>query len=168
MQDTDGIDELQRRWWHDPRVAAGAAATIALLVVAVAWLGVRLDIAEDRRALLEARAAQGFLQAPSSSRTVRLDLASAPTVGIGGGEFPERVELVVAARSNRFNLFRVAIGRDDGIELLQFDRLQRDSNGDLKWVVNTSLLPPGRYTVRVEGITWRGEVEPFGRFALRR
>ena len=29
------------------------------------------------------------------------------------------------------------------------------------------LLPPGAYTIEVEGFTWRGETEPFGRVGLR-
>lgn len=155
-------------WWQAPRVAAGAAAVIGLLVIACAWLAIRLDIAEDRRLLLERQAEEGFVRPPSSSRTVRVDLESGATVGLGGGDLPERVELRIAARSNRFSVFRVAIARDDGTEVIQVDRLQRDTSGELKLALNTSVLPRGSYTLRVEGFTWRGETVPVGRITLRR
>ncbi len=157
-----------RAWWQAPRVAAGAAATIGLLAIACAWLAIRLDIAEDRRLMLERQAEEGFLRPASSSRTVRVDLESGAVVGLGGSGLPERVELRIAARSNRFNVFRIAIARDDGTELIQVDRLQRDSNGELKLAINTSVLPRGSYTLRVEGFTWRGETVPVGRIGLRR
>lgn len=156
------------RWWQQPRVAAGAAVALGILAVACAWLALRLDIAEDRRLLLERQAEEGFLRPPSTSRTVRVDLDSPATVGLGGGDLPERVELRIAARSNRFNVFRVAIVRDDGTEILQVDRLQRDTNGELRLALNSSLLPPGGYVLRVEGFTWRGETAPVGRLSIRR
>lgn len=168
MDRPDGSADETRAWWQAPRVAAGAAAAIGLLAIACAWLAIRLDIAEDRRLLLERQAEEGFLRPPSSSRTVRVDLESGTTVGLGGGDLPERVELRISARSNRFNVFRVAIARDDGTEVIQVDRLQRDTNGELKLAINTSVLPQGGYALRVEGFTWRGETIPVGRITLRR
>ncbi|MCU0976782.1 MAG: hypothetical protein MUC71_10810 [Steroidobacteraceae bacterium] len=168
MQDLDGPDDAAPAWWQQQRVALGAAAAIVLLAAACAWLAIRLDIAEDRRLLLERQAEQGFLRPPSSSRTVRANLESPATVALGGGDLPERVELRIAARGNRFNVFRVAIARDDGTEVIQVDRLQRDTNGELRLALNTSLLPKGSYSLRVEGFTWRGETVPAGRIALRR
>ena len=152
-------------WWQDRRVATGAAVAIILLALASAWFAHRASIARERMALLEARAAEGFLAPPSTSRSVRVDLGSARTVSLGGGA-PERVELRLEARSNRFDLFRVSIVRDDGTAVLHFDRLQRDSNGEIRFALNSTLLPPGSYTIRVEGFTWRGETVPVGRIGM--
>jgi hypothetical protein len=139
-----------------------------LLAIACVWLAVRLDIAEDRRLLLERQAAEGFLRPPSSSRNLRVDLESGATVGIGAGDLPERVDLRIGVRAGRFNVFRLSIARDDGTELLQFDRLQRDTNGELRLALNSSVLPQGLYRLRVEGFTWRGETVPVGQIVLRR
>jgi len=155
-------------WWQDRRVAVGGAIALLLLIISSVWLAVKLDIAEDRRVMLERQAAEGFLRAPSSSRTARVDLESPTTVALGTGPLPERVELRIAARTSRFNVFRVAITRNDGVAVLHADRLQRDTNGELRLAINSSLLPEGSYTVRVEGFTWRGETVPVGRFALQR
>jgi hypothetical protein len=168
MREPDTHGNTKPAWWQDRRVAIGAAITLPLLVVTSLWLAIRLDIAEDRRLLLERQAEEGFLRPPSSSRTVRVDLDSGATVGLGGGDLPERVELRITVRSNRFNVFRIAIARDDGTEVIQVDRLQRDTNGELKLALNSSVLPAGSYTLRVEGFTWRGETVPVGRIALRR
>lgn len=168
MEPSEFPDEAVPAWWQQPRVAMGAAVAIVLLGVACAWLAVRLDIAEDRRLLLEKQAEEGFLRPPSSSRTVRVTLGSGAAASLGGGDLPERVELRIAVGGNRFNVFRVAIARDDGTEVLQVDRLQRDTNGELKLALNTSVLSRGSYTLRVDGFTWRGETVPVGRISLRR
>jgi hypothetical protein len=161
-------DDPAPPWWQDRRVALGGAAALLLLAGSSLWLAIRLDIAEDRRLLLERQAEEGFLRPPSSSRTVRVDLDAGAAVGLGAGDLPERVELRITVRSSRFNVFRVAIARDDGTEVIQVDRVQRDTNGEVKLAINTDVLPKGGYVLRVEGFTWRGETVPVGRIALRR
>ncbi len=153
-------------WWHDRRVPIGAAVAILVLAVATAWSAVRAGIAEDRMAMLETKAAQGFLLPPSTTRTAMAEPGRGDRVAIGGGDAPERVELRMPVRRSDFRLFRIAIARDDGTAVLRADRLQRDSNGELRLALNSSLLPPGAYTVQIEGFTWRGETEPIGSVGL--
>ncbi len=162
--DTETIVRLPLKWWQDRRVALGAAVAIVVLAIASLWLGSSASTARERMALLEAQAQEGFLLPPSTARTVRLQMGSG--VGLGGGA-PERVELRIDAHSNTYKLFRVSIGRDDGTAVMHFDRLQRDTNGEIRFALNSTLLPPGAYTIEVEGFTWRGETEPFGRARLR-
>jgi len=156
----------QRPWWHDRRVPIGAAVAILVLAVAAAWSAIRAGIAEDRMAMLETRAAQGFLLPPSTTRTAVAEPGRGGRVAMGGGGAPERVELRIPVRSGDFRLFRIAIARDDGTAVLRADRLQRDSNGELRLALNSSLLPPGAYTVQIDGFTWRGETEPMGSIDL--
>lgn len=163
---TDIADGPPRAWWQERRVATGAAAAIVVLALASAWFAHRASIARERMELLETQAAEGFLAPPSTTRTVAVNLESGRTIGLGGGT-PERVEFRIDARSNKFNLFRVALARDDGTAVLHFDRLQRDSNGEIRFALNSTLLPPGSYTIRVEGFTWRGETVPVGRIGLK-
>ena len=152
-------------WWHDRRVAIAAASAIGLLLIACTWLAISAGVARERMAMLEAREQQGFLAPPSTTRTARVSLDSGGTIGLGGGA-PERLEIRIDAHSNKFNLFRVAILRDDGTAVLHVDRLQRDTNGDLRLALNSTLLPPGSYSLRIEGFTWRGETEPVGRIRM--
>ncbi|HEU0225600.1 MAG TPA: hypothetical protein VFR29_09205 [Steroidobacteraceae bacterium] len=51
--------------------------------------------------------------------------------------------------------------------MLHADRMVRDSNSDLRLSFNTSLLPAGRYRIRIEGYTRRGELEAFAETAMQ-
>lgn len=164
-EEIPGAGEPQLAWWQQWRVAAGAALAIVLLAVACVWLAVSAGIARDRMTLMQERAAQGFLAPPSTARSVRRPLQGGSVVQLGGG-MPESVELLVAARLNDYKLFRVSITRNDGTSVMHFDRLQCDSNGDLRFALNSTLLPPGGYTIRIAGFTWRGDTVPVGRVGL--
>ncbi len=49
--------------------------------------------------LMQKQAEAGFLQAPSSTRSVRVDLRAPGTVAVGGRDFPERIDLRLNART---------------------------------------------------------------------
>jgi hypothetical protein len=169
MQDpmTDEADGqvVKPRWWHDRRVAIAAASAIGVLLIACTWLAVSAGIARERMALMQAREQQGFLAPPSTARSVRVNVDSGGSIQLGRAA-PEKLEIRIEARSNKFNQFRIVIQRDDGTAVLQVDRLQRDSNGELRLALNSTLLPPGSYSLRIEGFTWRGETEPLRRFGM--
>lgn len=162
------VERLGERppWWHDRRVPIVAAVAILLLAVATAWSGIRAGIAEDRMALLEARAEAGFLLPPSTTRSVRADPRRGATLDIGGGDAPERADIRIPVPGGDFRLFRISIARDDGTMVLEVDRLQRDSNDELRLALNSSVLPPGSYVLDIEGFTWRGETVPLERLRM--
>ena len=147
---------------QQPKVLAGIAGLLLALVLALLWVAWRWGMAEDRFEMLEQQAAQGFLQAPSSTRTVRVDpRGAARLVSIDSGGFPQRIDLLIAARSDRYERFRVSILRDDGVLILHADRMVRDSNNDLRLSLNTSILPDAKYLIRIEGYARNGEMERF-------
>lgn len=148
------------------RLAIAVGAAILVLVVALAWVAWRWSVAEDRMEIMQKQAEAGFLQAPSSTRSVRVDLRSAGSVSVGGRDFPERVDLRLNARTERYARFRVSLLREDGTLLLHADQLVRDSNQDLRLAFNTSLLPAGRYLLRVEGYGRGGRLERFAEARL--
>ena len=118
-------------------------------------------------AMLQEQADAGFLQAPSTNRTLRIDLRAPATVVAGGGDFPERVDLLLKARTARYARFRVSLLRDDGTLLLHADHMVRDSNDDLRLSFNSSMLPAGHYRLRVEGHARAGRLEPFAETEIR-
>ena len=144
------------------RVTIAAGDLFVALVAALGWVSWRWGVAEDRMELLQKQAADGFLQAPSSTRAVRVDLRAPGAVPVGGRDFPERIDLRVNARGDRYGRFRVSLLRDDGTLLVHADHLVRDSNMDLKLSFNTSLLAAGQYVLRVEGYARGGRLEPVG------
>ncbi len=146
-------------------IAVGAA--FLALVVALAWVGCRWGVAEERMALMQRQADAGFLQAPSSNRSLRIDLRAPRAASLGGHDFPERVDFLLNARTDRHSRFCASLLRADGTLLLRADQLVRDSNLDLKLSVNTSMLPAGSYVLRVEGYARGGKLVPFAEAPLR-
>ncbi|HWN06270.1 MAG TPA: hypothetical protein VNO53_03820 [Steroidobacteraceae bacterium] len=149
------------------RLAIGIGAGMLLLAVALAWVAWRWGVAEDRMVLMQKQAEAGFLQAPSTNRTVRIDLRAPRAVSLGGGDFPERVDFLVNARTSRYVRFRVNLQREDGTLIFRTDQMVRDSNQDLRLSLNTSMLPQGSYVLRVEGNGRGGKLEQFGEAQLR-
>jgi hypothetical protein len=66
------------------RLAIAAGGVFLLLLVALGWVAWRWGVAEDRMALMQKQAEAGFLQAPSSTRPVRVDLRAGGAVAVGG------------------------------------------------------------------------------------
>lgn len=153
--------------FQQPPVVLAGLGLILFLIVVVLVLFWRLGIAGDRYEMLEKRAAEGFLQAPSSTRTVKLDPRESPRVSIDAGGFPQRIDLLVNARSSRYAHFRLTLLRNDGTLILHADRLTRDSNYDLRLSFNTSMLPDGEYRIRVEGYARNGELERLSEAQMR-
>jgi hypothetical protein len=153
--------------YQTPRVLAGGAALILVLVVALAWTGWRWNIALGRMEMMEAQAAVGFLQPPSSTRTLRVDPRAGGLTGIDAGGMAKRIDLTIAVNSSRFDRYRIALSRDDGLAILHTERLAPDSNGNLHLGFNTSLLPDGIYRLRVEGYTRRGKLEKYAESRLQ-
>ena len=160
-------DEICRRapWWRTPAAfftAAGGAVALAMALVAVLW---RWDIAVDRQHVLEARAAEGFLAPTTRSETLKIDPELSQRYAVGSGT-PARIELQIAMPSLKFNQFRVNLARADGTFAVQMNRMVRDSNGNLRLALNSSILPGGDYELRIDGLTWRGEAVPLKRAVL--
>lgn len=152
---------------REHRLAVGVATALVVLAVALAWVAWRWGVAEDRMEMMQKQADAGFLQAPSTTRTVRVDLRNPGTVSMGGGDFPERVDFLLNARSDRYARFRVSLLRHDGTLVFHADQLVRDSNLDLRLSLNSSAVPQGNYVLRVEGYARNGRTAPFSEVSVR-
>ena len=143
------------------RLVIALAAAFLVLLIALGWVAWRWNVAEDRMAIMQQQAAAGFLQAPSSTRRVRIDLRAPARVGVGGGEFPERIDFYINASTKLYARFRVSLLRDDGTLIVHADQMVRDSNMDLRLSLNSSILPEGHYVLHVEGYARSGKLERF-------
>ena len=106
------------------------------------------------------------MQAPGSKQTYRLQLVgsepSQPTLALGWMQPPQLIELVLDATEERYNQFQITIDKVDGGRVMQMRRLARDSNKQVRFALNSSAFGPGDFVLRVEGYTWRGQLEPVG------
>ena len=149
------------------RITIGIGALVLVLLVALIWVAWRWSVAEDRMEMMQKQAEAGFLQAPSSTRMVRIDLRSPRLVSIGRGGFPERVDFLMNARTKQYARFRVSLLREDGTLIVHADQVVRDSNFDLRFSLNTSILPAGAYLIRVEGYGRGAKLGPFAEARLQ-
>ena len=151
---------------QQPTVVLAGLGLVLFLLLAVIFMSWRLGIAGDRYEMLERKAAQGFVQPPSSTRTIELDPRESQRASINAGGFPQRIDLLVNARSDRYSRFRMSLLRDDGTLILHADQMVRDSNYDLRLSFNSSVLPDGQYRIRVEGYARGGKLERLSEMRL--
>jgi hypothetical protein len=164
LLDADDVGR-QPPWWRRPVAFHAALGLAGALFVALAFVIWRWDMAVDRQHFLEAKASEGFLAPTSGSATVKIDPELSKLYSIGGRR-PERVELHITVRAPQFNQFRLQLARADGTFVVQVNRMARDSNGNLRLAVNTSLLPAATYVLGIEGLTGRGEAVPLRKVQL--
>lgn len=151
---------------QQPTMLFAGLGLMLFLLLAVIILFWRLGVAGDRYEMLEQKAAQGFVQPPSSTRTIKLDGRELRRASINAGGFPQRIDLLVNASSKRYARFRVSLLRADGTLILHADQMVRDSNYDLRLSFNSSILPDGEYRVRVEGYARKGDLERLSEMQL--
>jgi hypothetical protein len=163
--------EQPPKFWHQPWVPAGLAAALALalLVALLSWHGERNAVASYER--IESQAAIGILNAPTSTKVLRLKPGrpeeSIPTFPIGGRTAPTLAELRIDVGYTRATLFKVTIKREDGTYYARLDNQLKDSNGELRLAFNTGAFAAGLYDVDLEAVNLRGDGELAGRLRLR-
>lgn len=79
----------------------------------------------------------------------------------------ELAELKLQVGWSTASQFRVTIDRIGHGRALVLSNLQRDSNGEVRVAINTSLLGPGDYQFQVDGLGQRGEFSPQGWATIR-
>jgi hypothetical protein len=159
-------EQRPKKVWEKPATFIALAVLALALAITAAVLANRLSLANARGVALQTRLAAQPLDAIAATRTVQLTLnRSGPTRSnaaiIGGGK-AELADLKITLNWSKFTQYRVTIDRLDQGRVMVLHNLQRDSNGDLRIALNTSLLGPGSYQLTVEGLTWMGDGVPQG------
>jgi hypothetical protein len=156
--------EAPKKFWEKPHLAIGlGVATIALAIALAVVANVSSEktrhIAKLQKAVMEQP-----LNPATSTRTVRLlpsykGGSNSPAV-ILGGSTTQLADLKIDVSRSSYRTYRVTIDRIDQGRVAILHNLAKDSNGHLNIALNTSALGPGNYQLTLEGITWKGDVEP--------
>jgi len=106
-----------------------------------------------------------------ATRSVSIELGrngpeAAPSATVASNR-TELAELKLQLAWSAFTLYRVTIDRVGQGRALVLNGLQRDSNGDVRVGINTSLFGPGDYQFEVAGVSQRGEHSPQGWATIR-
>jgi len=162
----------QQFWEKQPFIASVAAAALIFLILSIV-LWSRLGTAEKQIGALETAVIEKPLDPASTRRSIKISpsrtgMPAASMFGIGGRD-TEFVEMKVDLSWAKTNNFRVSLDRIGFSGIAIWHNLQRDSNGELRISLNSSVLGPGDYTLLIEGLDWRGTASPtaFARFAVR-
>ncbi len=156
--------EAPKRFWEKPYLAIGLG--VATLVLAISLAVVASGSSDKTRHItrLEKQVVDQPLSPATSTRAVRLlpsykGGSNSPAVILGGAN-AQLADLKIDVSRSAFRAFRVTIDRIDQGRVAVLNNLAKDSNGHLNIALNTSALGPGNYQLTLEGITWKGEIEP--------
>jgi hypothetical protein len=156
--------EAPKRFWEKPYLALGLAVATIVLAISVAVVASSSSSKSVRITKLEKQAAEQALSPATSTRTVRLlpsykGASNSPAVILGGRD-TQLADLKIDVSRSSYKTYRVTIDRIDQGRVAILHNLAKDSNGHLNIALNTSALGPGNYALTLEGITWKGDVEP--------
>ncbi len=160
-------DQDREPWWQRRGTAATLITLCLILVLTLAYVGWRWNIAEGRMELMAKQEALGFLQPPSGTQRLRIDPRSSLEVNLHSAKLPQRFDLIIQMRSNRYDRFNLNLSRADGTAVLYVNRVARDTNGELLLGLNSTLLPNGRYKLLIEGVNSRGQTTPLEKVTLQ-
>jgi hypothetical protein len=142
-------------------------AGIVLLAGSTVFYGMRtLDLADELRQVRQSMQRTQLL-APSSVQTYKVLLENAPvpptkSIHVGWPDPPQLLELHFDTSQHEYTQYQIIIQKRDDARLLVLRRVARDSNKDLRLALNSTAFGPGVYLFRVDGYTWRGQLEPVG------
>ena len=160
--------------YQKPLFIAGLAAAAGTLLIATLMLlfagsaqKKQIAVLDDQlrnQPLLPVESTRALTLVPSRNGPVNRSMA---TFGSGQTEF---ADLKFDVSWSRYTNYRVTIDRLDQGRVLTMANLERDSNGHLRFAINSSALGPGQYAVTMEGLDWRGTPHPqaWASFALTR
>ncbi len=156
--------EKSRRFYERPASFFGAAAIAAVAAVLAISMSLRTTEAERQVAVLEKRVGERPLLPVTETRTLVVQPSrtgpSQRPITTFDSRSGELADLKIDVSWSRYATYRVTIDRTDQGRVAVIGNVQRDSNNQLRVAFNTSALGPGDYQMTLEGVDWKGGVEP--------
>jgi hypothetical protein len=149
-----------RRW----TVLLGVLLAVAVVGAGALW--VRAGALEKQLAVAKTAVKSLQLRPPGGLQEFHVrpvsTKPSSPTVNVGWPDPPQIIDLRIDMSEGKYNTFLITIDSVSDGRALQFRRVARDSNGEVRIGLNSSAFGQGEYDVKLEGYTWRGETVPSG------
>jgi hypothetical protein len=154
------LREPQPPWWKSLYVLIGLGV-VAFLSVLAFWalfgkyVLLRSEL-EDTRTVMR----QGTLEQPATQTSFRVSPDHAQGIDksrvVVNRNAPQLMDLRIDMSYSRAMQFRMTVDKKDQGRALIVNNLLKDSNGDLRFTVNTTGLAAGTYEVRIEALPFRG------------
>jgi hypothetical protein len=171
----EGFDDaVEERGSLSAMVGAGVSrgllvALVVALIAAVGGVvvyGMRASELSQQLATLRSDVRSARMQAPGAQSTHRAQPVRArpeqATLTLGWPSPPQWLDLHLDVSESRYTQFQVTIDSVENGKIMQIRRIARDSNRELRLLLNSSAFGPGEYLVKIDGYTWRGQVEDVG------
>jgi hypothetical protein len=166
--------EKKLPFYQKPLAVAVVTAVAAVLLVTTLLLFAAGGKKDRRIASLTKQVETHPLEPSKSTRVVLIEPSrTGPVSRIAatiGGKNAELAEFKFNLSWSKFSNFRVSIERVDQGRVAILTNLLRDSNGHVRFSLNSSAIGPGDYTLVFEGLDWRGAPtdQAWTRFAVAR
>jgi hypothetical protein len=160
------LNEPPPPWWRHLYVLIALAVVSAACLVAFWSLYIKYQSLTYKLTDTRTLIAQGPLVQPSTESAVRIAPDHAPNINHASVTVsraaPQLMDVHVDMSFTKLTQFRLFVDKKDQGRALILNNLTKDSNNDLRFTFNSSGLSAGTYTVRIEGLPFRGAPLPLG------
>ena len=156
--------EAPQPFWLKLPVVLGLAAATLVLGIALPIVASHSAGKTDKIAKLQKQVVAQPLDAATATQTFRVlpnrdGATNTPVVTIGGGP-AILADFKIDESRSEYKVFTITIDRVDQGRVGVIHNLAKDSNGNLRVMLNSSALGPGIYQFTIQGMSWRGDAEP--------
>jgi len=153
--------EKPKQFWERPYVPAALSALVLLLGIAILMLNRQLGEQTRKATALQQLVLEQPIDAAATTSTVVIQPTHAgPKAAIAtviGGSTAQLVNVRVDMTHSDYRAFRLTIDRPNQGRVEVLNNLIKDSNGQLGFSLNTSVLGADTYIITIEGLDWRGD-----------
>jgi hypothetical protein len=144
-------------WWKSPYVLIGAGSAAFVCLAAFWLLFIKYELLQSRLEDTRRRIDQGPLVQPAATRNVYVAPDHGPGIDhariVVNRSKPELLDVHVdLAYTNKLNQFQMFVDKKDQGRALILNNILKDSNNELRFTLNSSGLPAGLYTARIEAL----------------
>ena len=170
----EGFDQEEEAQWQrsygGEKTSRWLVITLAVaLVIAVGgaiFYAVQASSFNDKLKLARREMKTMGMEAPARVQAYPLQMSRVKpdqaTLNAGWLQPPQLLDMRIEASDSKYNAYQITIDRVDGTRVMQIRRIARDSNRELRLALNSSAFGRGDFLMKIEGYTWRGQLEEVG------
>jgi hypothetical protein len=161
------LGEPKPPWWKSLYVLIGLAALAFICLVGVWSLAGKYALLQGKLEDTKHAISQGPLVQPAAEKAIYITPDHAPGIDRARINLNRAAPLLMDVHidlgyTQKLLQFRMFVDKKDQGRALILDNLTKDSNGELQVTFNTTGLPAGIYTARIEALPLHGVPIPEG------
>lgn len=166
------LGEPKPPWWKSHYLLIGLAAFAFVCLVAAWFVAGKYSLLQGKLEDTRRVISQGPLMQPATEKAVYIAPDHAPGIDRALIQLKRAAPLLMdvhvdLAYTQKLVQFRMIVDKKDQGRALVLNNLLKDSNGELRFTLNSTGLAAGLYTVRIEALPPRGIPIPIGWLLLK-